>query len=57
MTRYLGGERDSVQDPLIGYVKEPPAEYTTSKGDTVFLNLGWDYVSPEEDYNLILGKG
>ncbi len=47
MTR-LGGERDSVQDPLIGYVKEPPADYTTSKGDKVFLNLGWDYVSPEE---------
>jgi type I restriction enzyme R subunit len=44
----LGEERYSVQDPIINYVKEPSAEYTTSNGKKVFLNLGWEYITPDE---------
>jgi type I restriction enzyme R subunit len=52
MTKTLGGERYSVQKPLIGYVREPSAEYVTSEGKKVFINLGWDYVSPDEALRL-----
>lgn len=52
MTKTLGGERYSVQKPLIGYVREPSAEYVTSKGKKVFISLGWDYVSPDEALRL-----
>ncbi|VUT24554.1 MAG: hypothetical protein MASP_00571 [Candidatus Methanolliviera sp. GoM_asphalt] len=44
----LGGERYSVQDPIINYVREPSVEYTTSNGKKVFLNLGWEYIGPKE---------
>ncbi|MEA2075109.1 MAG: HsdR family type I site-specific deoxyribonuclease, partial [Euryarchaeota archaeon] len=52
MTKNLGGERYSVQKPLIGYVREPTAEYVTSEGKKVYINLGWDYVSPDEALRL-----
>ena len=52
MTKTLGGERYSVQKPLIGYVREPSAEYVTSEGKKVFINLGWGYVSPDEALRL-----
>ena len=52
MAKTLGGERYSVQKPLIGYVREPSAEYVTSEGKKVFINLGWDYVSPDEALRL-----
>ena len=52
----LGGEKHAVQNPLIGYVKEPKAQYTASNGETVFLNLGWEYIDPEEALRLRGGK-
>jgi len=52
----LGGEKHAVQNPLIGYVKEPKAQYTASNGETVFLNLGWEYVDPEEALRFRGGK-
>ncbi|MEX0568933.1 MAG: hypothetical protein Q6363_007225 [Candidatus Njordarchaeota archaeon] len=48
MNENLGGERYSVQKPLIGYVREPSAEYAASDGKKAFLNLGWKYISPAE---------
>jgi len=52
----LGGERYSVQKPLIGYVREPSAEYAASDGKKAFLNLGWKYISPAEALRLRGGK-
>jgi len=52
----LGGEKHAVQNPLIDYVKEPRAQYTASGGETVLLNLGWEYVDPEEALRLRGGK-
>jgi len=56
MVNYLGGERRAVQQKLIDYVKEPSAEYVTSKGSRVFVNLGWEYISPGEALRLRGGK-
>ncbi|GAB6184463.1 type I restriction endonuclease [Thermodesulfovibrio hydrogeniphilus] len=52
----LGNERYSVQNTLIDYVKEPSAEYSTSSGEKLFLNLGWEYVRPEDALTLRGGK-
>lgn len=52
----LGDEKYSVQQPIIDYVQEPSAEYTTQDGTKVFLNLGWEYISPEEALRLRGGK-
>lgn len=52
----LGGEKYSVQKPLINYVKEEFAEYVSEDGNKVFLKLGWEYVSPEEALRLRGGK-
>jgi len=56
MTKYLGGEKGSVQNPLIGYVKEPSFEYKATDGKKIQLKLGWDYVEPEEALKLRGGK-
>jgi type I restriction enzyme R subunit len=48
----LGGEKHAVQNPLIKYVKEPRAEYEALDGNKVLLNLGWQYVDPEEALRL-----
>lgn len=52
----LGGERYSVQNPLIGYVREPSAEYVTPDGKKIFLKLGWEYISPDEALRLRGGE-
>jgi len=52
----LGGERYSVQKPIISYVSEPSFEYSTSEGKKIFLKLGWEYVSPDEALRLRGGK-
>jgi len=52
----LGGEKHAVQNPLVGYVKEPFAEYMASSGERVLLNLGWKYVGPDEALRLRGGK-
>lgn len=52
----LGGEKYSVQEPIINYVKEEFAEYVFQNGSKVFLKLGWEYVSPEEALRLRGGK-
>jgi len=52
----LGGERYSVQEPLIRYVREPSAEYVTSDGKKMWLDLGWEYVSPDEALRLRGGE-
>ena len=56
MSGTLGGEKHSVQNPLISYVKEPSAQYVASSGEEIFLNLGWEYVDPEEALRLRGGK-
>ncbi|MFC1730388.1 type I restriction endonuclease subunit R [candidate division KSB1 bacterium] len=48
----IGGERSSVQNPLIDYVKEPSSEYTTDSGRHIIYNLGWEYISTEEAQRL-----
>lgn len=52
----LGGERYSVQKPIIDYVSEPSAEYSTSGGKKIFLKLGWEYIPPDEALRLRGGK-
>ena len=49
-------ERDAVQKPLLDYVQEPSAEYTTKDGNRLMLQLGWEYVKPEEAMRLKGGK-
>jgi len=56
MHNTLGGERFSVQKPLIGYIEVPSAEYKTSDGKKAFLDLGWEYISPDEAMRLRGGK-
>jgi len=56
MSNTLGGERYSVQKPLIGYVREPSVEYRASDGKKAFLDLGWEYISPDEALRLRGGK-
>jgi len=56
MSKTLGGERYSVQKPLIGYVRDLSAEYKTSDGKKAFLDLGWEYISPDEALRLRGGK-
>jgi type I restriction enzyme R subunit len=52
----IGGEEYSVQSPIIDYVKEDSEEYITSDGKKIFLNLGWNYVSPDEALRLRGGE-
>ena len=56
----LGGERHSVQNPLIQYVSETPAEYSTSSAaDTVkdfSERLGWTYITSEDSISLRGGE-
>ncbi len=52
----LGGEKYSVQNPIINYVKEESAEYISQDGNKVLLNLGWQYVSPDEALRLKGGE-
>jgi type I restriction enzyme R subunit len=52
----LGGERYSVQKPIINYVKEQSAEYISQDGNKIFIKLGWEYVSPDEALRLRGGK-
>ena len=52
----LGGERYSVQNPIIQYVREQSAEYVAQNGTRVFLKLGWQYVTPDEALRLRGGE-
>ncbi|RLL88048.1 deoxyribonuclease HsdR [Petrotoga sp. HKA.pet.4.5] len=52
----LGDEKYSAQDPIIKYVQEESAEYGSSDGSKVFLNLGWEYVNPDEALRLKGGE-
>jgi len=56
MNRFLGGERESVQKPIIDYVSDKSVEYITPEGKEVFVNLGWEYVNPEEALKLRGGE-
>ena len=56
MGKTLGGERYSVQKPLIGYIETPSAEYRASDGKKAFLDLGWEYIAPDEALRLRGGK-
>lgn len=57
----LGGERYSVQQPIIQYVSEAPAEYATSSATGATKDsmegLGWEYVSPEDAIRFRGGEG
>ena len=48
----LGGERYSVQKPVIDYVQEQSTEYTSPDGRTIFLRLGWEYLKPDDALRL-----
>lgn len=37
-----------VQTPIIDYVKEATAQYSTTDGKNIIIKLGWEYVSPDE---------
>ncbi|HPA25020.1 MAG TPA: type I restriction endonuclease, partial [Candidatus Cloacimonas sp.] len=52
----LGGEKKSVQEPIIQYVQEPSAEYDAQNGGRVFIKLGWQYVNPDEALRLRGGE-
>ena len=52
----LGGEKYSVQKPIIDYVREQSAEYVAQNGARVFLKLGWQYVTPNEALRLRGGE-
>lgn len=52
----LGNEKYSVQNPLIKYVCEASAEYSTADGKKAYHNLGWQYVSPDEALTLRGGE-
>jgi type I restriction enzyme R subunit len=52
----LGGEKKSVQKPILQYVQEPSAEYNAQNGARVFLKLGWQYVSSDEALRLRGGE-
>jgi len=52
----LGGERYSVQQPIIQYVQEPSAAYVSQDGLTMFLKLGWEYVKPDDALRLKGGE-
>ena len=57
MSEKLGGEKHSVQNALINYVsREPSLEYITSDGKKIFLNLGWEYLTPEKALRLRGGE-
>ncbi|HQG37331.1 MAG TPA: HsdR family type I site-specific deoxyribonuclease [Bacteroidales bacterium] len=48
----LGGERYSVQKPVIDYVQEQSAEYISPDGTRIFLRLGWEYIKPDDALRL-----
>lgn len=52
----LGNEKYSVQNPLINYVSEHSAEYITKNNQSVFVNLGWERITPEESLRLRGGE-
>ena len=52
----LGGEKKSVQEPIIQYVQEPMAEYAAQNGARMFLKLGWKYITPDEALRLRGGE-
>jgi type I restriction enzyme R subunit len=52
----LGGERYSVQQPIIQYVQEPSAAYVSQDGLTMFFKLGWEYVKPDDALRLKGGE-
>ena len=52
----LGGERYSVQNPIINYAQDPSAEYSLPDGKKIILNLDWEYVNPNEALRLRGGK-
>lgn len=47
MTEYFS-EKKSVQQPIINYVSEPPAEYGYNSQQQLLYKLGWQYLSPDE---------
>jgi type I restriction enzyme R subunit len=56
MSYNIGGEEESVQNPIINYVREERAEYITTDGNKFFLNLGWEYISPDDAIRLRGGE-
>lgn len=57
MSKSLGGERNSVQRPIIDYViRESQTEYTTPDGQTILISLGWEHVSRDEALRLKGGE-
>lgn len=52
----LGGEDYTVKKPLIEYVKEKSSSYTAENGEKILLNLGWEYVNPDEALKLRGGE-
>lgn len=56
MTNKIGGEKGSVQNRIIKYVREPHAEFSDSRGRRILIKLGWEYVNQEEAIHLREGE-
>ena len=56
MSYKIGGEKASVQNRIIKYVREPHAEFADSRGRKMHLKLGWKYVSQKEAIRLREGE-
>lgn len=41
-------EKNYVQEPIKHYVQEQKVQYTTNNGKTTYIELGWQYVTPDE---------
>ncbi len=52
----LGGERSSVQNPIIKYTCEPSGEWKTGEKEGKYSALGWEYVSPDDALRLRGGE-
>jgi len=56
MGKRIGSEKDSVQNRIIQYVREPHAEFSDSRGRRILVKLGWEYINQEEAINLREGE-
>ncbi|MCX7908727.1 MAG: HsdR family type I site-specific deoxyribonuclease [Ignavibacteria bacterium] len=52
----FGSEKFSVQNPIVNYVCEPTAEYQIPNREKFLLNLGWEYIGPDEATRLRGGE-
>ncbi len=52
----LGGEKYSIQEPIINYLSQSSQEYKTFDKEKFYPNLGWEYIKPDEALKLRGGE-